>query len=228
MCGRFTAANPVLIGKMVFEEFDLHWPHQPARFNVAPSHLLRVIARNEDQPPEARDMRWGLVPFWDKSEKPKIAPINAKSEEITAKPMFRQAVQKRRCLVPADGFFEWKRLSEDLKQPYLIGLADSRPFYFAGIFEPGNETRPATVALLTTRPNALMEAIHTRMPVILNGESAKAWLRAGPLSPDELGRLTSPFPAEQMHAVPVSKLVNNPRNDSADLLVPNRIDQLPI
>jgi putative SOS response-associated peptidase YedK len=188
--------------------------------------MLDTIANDEAGKPIAQSMRWGLVPFWEKSEKPKIAPINAKSEEIAAKPMFRQAVQKRRCLVPADGFFEWKKLGEDVKQPFHIGLTDGRPFYFAAIFEPGNETRPMTVALLTTRPNTLMETIHTRMPVMLNSENAKAWLEARPLPPDELSRLSAPYPADEMRAVPVSRLVNNPRNDSAELLIPDRADEL--
>ena len=132
--------------------------------------------------------------------------------------MFRQAVQKRRCLVPADEFFEWKKIAEDVKQPYLIGLADSQPFYFAGIFGPVNETRPATVALLTTRPNALMKAIHARMPVILNAETAKAWLKAGPLTPRRTWPTHFALSSRAMRAVPVSKLVNNPRNDRPEVV----------
>lgn len=220
MCGRFTFGDPKRVNEACFLDFSVHWPGQKPRFNVAPSQLLDVIANDGAGKPAAQSMRWGLVPFWDESEKPKIAPINAKSEEIAAKPMFRQAVQKRRCLVPADGFFEWKKIAEDVKQPYLIGLTENRPFYFASIFEPGNETRPATVALLTTRPNALMEPIHTRMPVIVTGETAKAWLRAGQLTPYELGRLTAPFPPDQMRAVRVSKLVNNPRNTGPEVVAP--------
>lgn len=220
MCGRYTAANPVLIGEMCFEEFDVHGPKMPARYNVAPSQMLFTIARDDSGKAIGQEMRWGLIPFWDKSEKPKIAPINAKSEDISAKPMFKQAVQKRRCLVPADGFFEWKKISEDLKQPYHIGINGGRPFYFAGIFEPASDTRPTTVAILTTRPNSLMETIHLRMPVMLTDDNAKEWLRAGELTSDELSRLSTPYPADKMRAFPVSTLVNNPRNNGPEILAP--------
>lgn len=226
MCGRYTAANPVLMGTMCFDEFDVRWPNWPARFNIAPSQLLPAIVRRDDLLPEAREMRWGLVPFWEKSDKPKIAPINAKSEEIAAKPMFRQALQKRRSLLPADGFFEWKKLADDVKQPFYIGLRDQRPFYFAAIYEAATDTRPETVALLTTRPNSLMETIHNRMPVILTGADAQAWLKSGPLTPDALSRLTAPFPADEMRAVPVSRLVNSPRNTGPEVIAVDDLGQL--
>lgn len=200
------------------EEFDVHWPNWPARFNVAPSQLLPAIVRRDDLLPEARELRWGLVPFWEKSDKPKIAPINAKSEEVAAKPMFKQSLQKRRCLLPADGFFEWRKLEGDVKEPNFITLLDREPFYFAGIYEEATALHPATCALLTTRPNQLMRTIHTRMPVILKGETAHAWLKPGVITPEELTILTEPFPEIQMQARVVSRLVNNARNEGPELL----------
>jgi putative SOS response-associated peptidase YedK len=158
-------------------------------------------------------MRWGLVPFWDKSEKPKFAPINARSEEIIGKPMFRQSLQKRRCLVPADAFFEWKRITEAKKVPYCIGLVDRAPFFFAGIYEAATAIRPATYALLTTGPNELMKEIHDRMPVILDEGRSRAWIQPGEVTSETIAQTCVPFPAHLMRAYPVSPLVNNPRND---------------
>jgi putative SOS response-associated peptidase YedK len=228
MCGRYTLADPKRVNEACFLDFSVHWPDLKPRFNVVRSQLLPTIALDGDGRPVAKTMRWGLVPFWDKSEKPKITPINARSEDVTEKPMFKQAIQQRRCLVPADGFFEWKRFGEEAKQAYFIHLVDSRPFWIAGIFETGTESKPDTYALLTTRPNSLMAEIHDRMPVILTKEGAHDWLRSGPISADELGRLAGPYAAEQMRAVAVSKLVNNTRNDGPEVLAPDRAGELPL
>ena len=166
-------------------------------------------------------MRWGLIPYWEKSDKPKIAPINAKSEEAVNKPIFKQSVQKRRCLVPADGFYEWLRLDEGkFKVPYDIRLKGGRPFVMAGIFEKATETRPATFAILTTGPNDLMRKIHDRMPAILDDEEAKRWLRLGDITPEEVAAVTAPYPADDMEANPISSLVNSPRNDGPEILEP--------
>jgi putative SOS response-associated peptidase YedK len=165
-------------------------------------------------------MRWGLVPFWDKSEQPKFAPINARSEEAPAKPMFREAIRRRRALAPADVFYEWQRVSEDRKIPHAIGLRDGEPFFLAAIYEPAAPGRPETYALLTTGPNELMQGIHARMPVILTAETAPRWLGAVPLSAGEYAELCTPFPSGRMRAYPVSSAVNSPRNDSPACLVP--------
>ena len=153
------------------------------------------------------------MPFWDKSEKPKVAPINARSEDVLANPMFRQSLQKRRCLVLADGFYEWHRIDEKTKIPHFIHLRDGGPFFIAGIYELGGAARPETYALLTTGPNALMESIHNRMPVILDDAGARRWLEPGDLAPDQLGSLCLPYPADRMGAHAVSSVVNIPRND---------------
>lgn len=219
MCGRFTAKNPNLIKKQ-FEEFDLHGPSMPARYNIGPAQLLLIIALDEQGKAAAKTMRWGLVPFWDKSEKPKIAPINAKSEEVLTKRVFANSLQKRRCLVPADGFYEWKKLGGDLKEPHLIQLKGGEPFFFAGIYEHGSDEKPDTFAILTTAANTLMQGIHDRMPVMLRGEAAHAWLTSGPITQDELSRLTAPYPAEEMEEWPVTKVVGSTRNDGPELVLP--------
>ena len=228
MCGRYTLADPNRVNEACFYEFSVRWPELKPRYNIMRSQLLPTISLNSEERAVANTMRWGLVPSWDKSEKPKITPINARSEEVTEKPMFKQAIQKRRCLVPADGFFEWKRIGEEAKQAFWIHLVDKQPFWIAGIFESGAENKPDTYALLTTRPNTLMAAIHDRMPVMLTKEGAHDWLRNGPITPDELGHLASPYAAKQMRAVAVSTLVNNTRNDGSEILAPDRMDELPL
>ncbi len=165
-------------------------------------------------------MQCGLVPFWEKSEKPKFAPINARSEDIMGKVMFKQSVQKRRCLVPADGFFEWKRLDEKTKIPHFIIRKNREPFFIAGIYEAATATRPETYALLTTGPNELMREIHDRMPLILPREKARRWVRPGAVSSEVVAGLCVPLPAAEMRAYPVSMIVNNARNDVPECVEP--------
>jgi putative SOS response-associated peptidase YedK len=191
------------------------------RYNIAPSQECPVFTLDEEGDvvvPCA--MRWGFVPFWDQSEKPRLAPINAQAENIATSGLFRQAVQRRRCLVPADGFYEWLRLDEKTKVPFDIRLKSGRPFFMAGVYEKSAGTRPATFAILTTAPNALMAKIHTRMPVILDDADARQWLHRGALAPEVLAACTAPHPAEDMEATPISALVNNPRNDLPEVLEP--------
>lgn len=191
------------------------------RFNVAPTQTLPVLRRDSDGI-VADLMKWGLVPFWDRSEKPKIAPINARVEDVLSKPTFKQSMQKRRCLVPADGFFEWKRLDAEgtLKVPYHIQRRGGQPFTFAGIYESATELRPASFAFLTTGPNELMASIHNRMPVILSREGEERWLADGPMDAETLTELGRPFPAADMEAFVVSRLVNSPRNDVPECVAP--------
>lgn len=151
---------------------------------------------------------------------PRPAPINAKSEEAFTKPMFRQLIQKRRCLVPADGFYEWQKLDSDRKHPFVIHLKGDLPFFFAGIYGSATEMRPETFLVFTTKPNALTAKIHNRMPVILPDEMAKRWIAPGPVTADQLADFTASYPAAKMEARPISVLVNNPRNDSPELLAP--------
>jgi putative SOS response-associated peptidase YedK len=222
VCGRYRFKDPQALAEFIRGLLGegLTIDGLEPRWNAAPSQSLPVIASRDGVPSGGR-MRWGLVPYWEKSDKPAFAPINARSEEAFAKPMFRQSVQRRRCLVPADGFYEWRRDAGGAKQPFCLGLKDERPFFFAGIHEeevPG--LRPRTFAILTTAPNALVARVHDRMPVILAGDAARAWLREGVLAEGEYRALTGAFPADGMTAWPVSTAVNSPRNDGPECSAP--------
>jgi putative SOS response-associated peptidase YedK len=218
MCGRYQLKNTQAL-REAMAKIGAVTPYEFAqRFNVAPSQEMPVVVNRGSI--EVAPMRWGFVPFWDKSEKPKLAPINARSEEALTKGMFKQSIQKRRCLIPADGFFEWRRISDNLKQPFSIGLRGARPFFVAGIYENKTDLRPDTYLLFTTGPNELMERIHNRMPVILTEEQAKGWIEPGEMSSERFAQFCRPYPSEDMEAVPVSSVVNNARFDAPECVAP--------
>jgi putative SOS response-associated peptidase YedK len=225
MCGRYRIKNTAGLREFLQEKYGItEWgdAHHFPRFNIAPSQDCPVIIMDDegDVLPIPAMMRWGFVPGWEKAEKPALAPINAQSEKVATNGMFRNAVQKRRCLVPADGFYEWLRLDEKTKYPFDIHLKGGRPFLMAGIYECATEIRPATFAVLTTGPNAIMTKIHNRMPAILDDDEARAWLKPGPLTPEQVATLTVPHGAEDMEAIPISSLVNSPKNDVPEVLAP--------
>ncbi len=220
MCGRYRLKEIRAIDEVTERVFGFRMLLETPRYNVAPSQTLPVVRAHADGAPQPALMRWGLVPFWEKAEKPKIAPINARAEDVFSKPMFRQSLQRRRCLVPADGIYEWKKLEGDLKLPYAIQRRGGAPFWFAGIHENSTEKRPETFALLTTGPNALMERIHNRMPVMLDDDRARKWLAPGDLTESQLREYAQPYPAADMEAYVVSKLVNNPRDDPPEVSAP--------
>lgn len=224
MCGRYRIKDTDVLTRHLRDTFHIpDWvPDRTIpRYNIAPSYDLPVLTMDEEGDVIVPSfMRWGFVPFWEKSDRPKLAPINAKSEGIVTNALFRRAVQQRRCLVPADGFYEWLRYDEKTKFPFDIHLRGNRPFVMAGVYEKATETRPATFAILTTGPNAVMQRIHDRMPAILDDEEARAWLRPGELTPEAVAGLTAPHPAEDMEATPISSLVNSPRNDVPEILTP--------
>jgi len=226
MCGRYTFQHTEALAKLIESLTGRVTTAFVPRYNVAPSQDNPVVAADESGAPSLHTMRWGLVPFWDKSEKPKFAPINARSEEMMGKPTFKQSVQKRRCAVPADGFYEWLRLDEKTKFPHLIGLKERKPFFIAGLFESATETRPETYAVLTCGPNALMQPIHDRMPVILDGPALKRWLTPGPITAEETAGICVPFDPDKMAAVKVSSVVNNARHDVPECVVPAGSDLL--
>jgi putative SOS response-associated peptidase YedK len=220
MCGRYTLQDPERLNALVASITEEAYAGLAARFNVAPSQENPVVATDPKGQRHATAMRWGLVPYWDRSETPKFAPINARSEEMFAKPTFKQSLQKRRCVVPADGYYEWKRRDERTKTPYLISLKDRQPFFFAGIYESATEVRPATYALLTCAPNPTLAEIHNRMPVILPAEAVGRWLEPGPLTEDGVRTLCVPYDAAGMQAWAVSSIVNNARNEVPECVVP--------
>lgn len=192
------------------------------RHNGAPSLIYPIIVRDTQSVRGAfSEARWGLVPSWVKEAKPKVQPAQARCESIKTNGMFRGAYRSRRCLVPIDGYFEWKATKSG-KQPYALAMADGKPFCLAGIWEsrpdpilrPGTE--PKTFAIVTCPPNELVASIHDRMPVILHEKDYARWLGEDHDPAD----LMVPYPSELMKIWPVSTRVNNVRNQEADLLDP--------
>ena len=215
MCGRYGFIK----SKDISKRFDK--PISPKielrdRYNVAPSQEMPVVTYNDIEL-----MRWGLIPFWAKDEKIGYSMINARVESVATKPSYRKAFQLQRVIVPAGGFYEWKKTS-DGKVPYWITLKNDDMFGFAGLFETwkdpktGNEIK--TYTILTSEPNEITSTIHDRMPVILRKELEKEWLNPDITEPDKLLPLLTPYPSELMKAYPVSTLVNKPMNDNPDLI----------
>ena len=226
MCGRFTLfADPADLQEL----FNLSAP-PPAdvaslvapRYNIAPTQPVAVIANGETRVLEL--FKWGLIPSWAKDPKIGNRMINARAETLAEKPSFRTALKKRRCLILANGFYEWKREGKS-KTPMYIQMKDGRPFAFAGLWEAWKspDDREAWIkscTIITTEPNDLMSMIHDRMPVILHPRDYAKWLDSTPQTPDQLKLLIKPFPADEMDAYPVSTLVNKPQNDLPELVVP--------
>ena len=221
MCGRFArrSTQEVLADWFGVELEDMPW-FAPS-YNVAPQSTQPVVRLNRDTGrPEFVLMRWGLVPFWAKDAKFGYSTINARSEEAAGKPAYREALKKRRCLVPADAFYEWQRLDAKTKQPYAIALKSGEPYAMAGLWEswqPKDGAPLETFTVLTTDPNQLMEQIHNRMPVILERKDYARWLEPGDAT-RPLIDLLRPYPAEKMEAWPVSERVGNVRNNEPELL----------
>jgi putative SOS response-associated peptidase YedK len=192
------------------------------RYNIAPTQTTPVITRNS--PNRAEEMRWGLVPFWAKDPSIGNKMINARAETVAEKPAFRKALAARRCLVPASGFYEWKRDAGG-KVPHYIFLRDTGSFAFAGLYEIWKDQDGQvlkTYTIITTTPNELMETIHNRMPVILSREDEGLWLDKEAEIPALLA-LLRPYPAEQMDAYVVSKAVNSPMHEGESLIEPEPI-----
>ena len=222
MCGRFTLRTPANI---VAQQLGLlEMPLLEARFNIAPSQPVAVV-RAGPKGLGGRElvwMRWGLIPSW--AEDPSIGNrmINARSETVAEKPAFRTALRRRRCLVAADGFYEWKRAGTR-KQPYFFHVRDDGPFAFAGLWETWESPdHPAieSCTLLTTEANALVREVHDRMPVILASKDYARWLDPAVESPAELTSLLRPYSADAMASYPVSAKVNSPLTDDPSCIAP--------
>lgn len=214
MCGRYAATTPASAIAEIFKVDVL--PDVLPRYNVAPTQSVIAVVADAGKR-EMKRFRWGLAPSWSKEGKPNAGMINARAETVAEKPAFRSAFKKRRCLVPADGFYEWMGTASG-KAPYLIGMKDRRPFAMAGLWETWRdkedpEKEPLyTCSVVTVGPNEVMEPIHDRMPLILPESAWDAWM--SPDTPiEEIKALLVPYPAEEMAARPVSKAVNNARNE---------------
>jgi putative SOS response-associated peptidase YedK len=221
MCGRFGATFQYRDIKVLWNlRGDL--PEFGPRYNIAPSQEVSIIVRNEDHN-EAKPMRWGLVQSW--AQDPSIGQrmINARAETLLEKPSFKQLVARRRCLVPADGFYEWRR-EANRKVPMWIHLKSRVPFAFAGLWDywrdpAGKELYSFTI--ITTEANALLRPIHNRMPVIYDKEMGRQWLEeSSGDQPMILAAVLRPWPSELMEAHEVSTLVNSPENDTAECIQP--------
>jgi putative SOS response-associated peptidase YedK len=224
MCGRVRLSSDVSELKLVFRiPPERPAPNIAASWNVTPADPLPVARYDKKADERSLDvMRWGLVPFWAKDIKVGFANINAKAEGIESKPAFREAFQRRRCLVPVDNFFEWAKTASG-KQPYAIALADRGIMAMAGLWETWRSPAGETVrsfAIVTTTPNALCDEIHNRMPVILKPASWPVWLGEKPAALSELKALLAPYPAEEMICWPVSPRVGNVRNNDPSLIEP--------
>ena len=224
MCGRVRLSSDVSEIKLVFSIP----PHRPTpntapSWNVAPTAPVPVVRYDAKAGERSLDiLRWGLVPFWAKDLKVGFSNINAKAEGIEGKPAFREAFQRRRCLVPVDNFYEWKKVAAG-KQPYAIALADRRLMALAGLWE--NWRSPAgewvrSFAIITTTPNELCAELHNRMPVILGPRVWPEWLGEEPADPARLKAVLEPYPAEEMICWPVSTRVGNVKNNDPSLIEP--------
>jgi putative SOS response-associated peptidase YedK len=221
MCGRFTLT---IDPSHLQEAFP--WAVFPddltPRYNIAPSQLVAVIPNTGDN--TLSMYKWGLIPSWSKDPAIGDRMINARAESLAEKPSFRNAYRRRRCLIIADGFYEWKQTpGMKSKQPIYIRLKDKHPFAFAGLWESwkspeGSEVRSCTI--ITTQPNSLMEPIHNRMPVILLPDAYASWLVSEDRQPAQLNGLLIPYPPSDMIAFPVSRLVNSPQTDTPELINP--------
>lgn len=220
MCGRFALdTDPIEIERRFHAAVEKLTIER--RYNVAPGQHMPIIIRKS--PNKAILAKWGLIPFWSKEPKVKFSTINARAENLSSSPVYRKPFASQRCLVPTTGFFEWKRLTDKDKVPYYIHLKNSKLFAFAGLYDiwKDAEDHPLTTfTIITTQPNSLMEKIHNRMPVIFSETDEDRWLDPDFQDTKVLLTMLDSYPATDMEATPISKFVNNPANDSPDILKP--------
>jgi putative SOS response-associated peptidase YedK len=221
MCGRFTLTVNPAEQQEPFNNFTFPEKFAP-RFNIAPTQPILAIP-NDDKF-TADFFVWGLIPMWAKDPSIGNRLINARAETLPEKPAFRGSLKYKRCLILADGFYEWKTVEgKKSKTPFFIHMKDRKPFAFAGLWDSWNSPEGSQIkscTIITTEPNELMSLLHNRMPVILHPRDYDKWLDPSPQTPDQLMPLLKPFPAEGMDAYPVTPLVNKPANDIPELVVP--------
>jgi len=219
MCGRYrlTAKERWLSTYFNLDPEDVEWA---ARWNIAPTQEVATIRQDRREPKRKFAlMRWGLVPYWAKDTSIGAKTINAVSETAAEKPAFREALRRRRCLIPADAFYEWKTTGPKQKQPYSIGMADDSLFAFAGLWDSWEDPSRGLIksfTILTTEANALLKDLHNRMPVILNTGDHDRWLDPGITDPSKIDDLLRPFDARLMRFYPVSASVNHVENDGPE------------
>jgi putative SOS response-associated peptidase YedK len=221
MCGRYTLQHAPEFIEAWFEAIFM--PDYALRYNIAPGSNI-IAVRNTADGQAGAIMRWGFIPAWAKD--PASMPMlnNARGETVAEKPMFRQAFRRRRCLIPASGFYEWKAVpGQRSKQPFYISFRDGTPMSFAGLWETSKSTdgvKVDTCTIITTDANAVLAPIHHRMPVVLDREDWDTWLSTEPVANEMLESLIKPHDADKMQAWGVSHAVNKVINDSPALLLP--------
>ena len=225
MCGRYFLTTP---GELLADLFEAPATSEAVaaalvpRYNIAPTQAVPIVRAKPDGTRELASAHWGLVPHWAKERAIGNKLINARAETVAEKPSFRDAFRRRRCLIPADGYYEWKK-DGPTKQPFVFRRKDRATIAFAGIWstwkDPGTGEPLESCAILTTTPDALAATVHDRMPVILPAARFSPWLDSATPSPS-LRELFSPAPADEMEAYAVSRQVNRPSNDSPALLEP--------
>jgi putative SOS response-associated peptidase YedK len=222
MCGRFRLSRRKQIIEEHFDSSDWQDDWSP-RYNIAPTQPIPVIRQHPKEPVRQISlMKWGLIPSWAKSPSGAARMINARSETASTKPAFRDALKSRRCLIPADGFYEWKRTGA-AKQPYCFEVNNGELFAFAGLWERWRDPSGQCVnscSILTTTPNAVTSAVHDRMPVILDPDGYDVWLDPGMQNVAAISELLKPFDARLMRSFPVSARVNSVRNDDQECSQP--------
>jgi putative SOS response-associated peptidase YedK len=221
MCGRFTQQRPTAELARLFDA-ELLVDEPGGRYNVAPMQKVAVVVQKEEHR-ALTAYRWGLVPSWAKDPKIGSRMINARAETVATSPAFRDSFRRRRCIVPADAFYEWQRLA-GRRQPYAIRRRDGQPLAFAGLWSswrvPELPEPLRTFTIITTTPNELMAELHDRMPVILPRDAWSLWLDPQPGDVGELHGLLVPSPAGELEAFAVAPLVNSTRNQGPELIAP--------
>jgi len=216
MCGRYVFTSPAEAIQAMFK-FGLPLNYPP-NYNVAPTHEMPILRRAKDGGGEMFKARWGLIPHWAKDTKVAYSTINARSETAASKPAFRDSFKRKRALIPADAFYEWKRDGKD-KQPHLIRMKGGGPFTLAGLWSTWRSPEDEEITsftIMTTEPNGFMAEIHNRMPVILGEEARSRWLDTD----EDPTSVLRPCPSEWLEAYPVDRRVGNVRNNDAELIEP--------
>jgi len=220
VCGRFTLeisseTLKVIFGVSPFENI-------PPRYNIAPTQMVLVLRNDPDNNLQVSYMKWGLIPHWAKDASIGNHMINARVETVEDKPSFRSAFKHRRCIIPASGFYEWKKVGAK-KQPYYITLKDGSPMMFAGLWDRWISPEGIAVesfTILTTSSNELVSPLHDRMPVILDMKDVDLWLDCHVTDPARLKSLLKPYQSESLQLSPVSNMVNSPKNDDPRCIEP--------
>ncbi|TFF89755.1 MAG: SOS response-associated peptidase [Promethearchaeota archaeon] len=233
MCGRFARFSPAHVFRMLFQLDE--FLELPPQYNIAPGQdvyaVRGIVIRDDEQQRAASDtsfekevvaLKWGFIPFWSKDPSIGSRMINSRSETVAEKPAFKAAFKSRRCLIPTDGFYEWKKQKKGGKQPYFVHMKDEQPFALGGIWDLWKNPDGQNIesfSILTTEPNEVVKPIHKRMPLIIKQEEYDSWL-----NPDndvkEVKDLLKPYQAKKMTAYPVSKDVNNPKNKGEENIKP--------